>query len=210
MFPQSREAWRLLNGGVFVLALGVFGSMVLADPESGTIFLAVVGVCISVLFLFRARWSREREEAVESERAKRAAADPVGVAEDDLARDSAGLLRWTTGLGAFAFLVAVVDGVGACSGDAKEARHAFLASLVYFALAAAAWLVRNKVSRVASLVLFTIPALGVLGSLIGLARHHILSRDALPALLVPVLLAAAALKCCIRTFQLHRRAKGDR
>src|SRR5687768_18085117 len=93
MFPQSRAPWRLLNGGVFALVVGILGTMVFADPEPFTIVIALLGLGLLGLFLMAARAARDNEEAAALEHARRAAADPLLVIGEDLEQVTESLRR---------------------------------------------------------------------------------------------------------------------
>src|SRR5688572_3700653 len=153
MFPQSRAAWRLLNGGLFALVVGILGTMVFADPEPFTIVIALLGLGLLGLFLMAARAARDNEEAAALEHPRRAAADPLLVIGEDLEQVTESLRRWASWLGIIALALAVMTGMGACSGELNDAKLLLLSAATWFALAAVAWYVRVKLSRVASLVL---------------------------------------------------------
>lgn len=181
--------------------------MVVADPTGTTIFFALVGFVVLVLLFVWARAARDDEEAAAREHARRAIADPVGVIGEDLEQITGSLLRWTSWLGVIALVLAALTGVGACAGDAKEAKGMFLSALTWFVLAVAAWYVRSKLSRAASLLLVAVPVADFVAVLIAMAHSRISVGDLFPAVVMPVLLGSAAIKCSVLTFQYHRRVR---
>jgi hypothetical protein len=207
MFPPSRAGWRLLNGGIFALALVILGWMVVVDPGPTTIFLALVGLGITSLLMVLGRAQRDDEEVAEREHSRRAAADPIGVLGEDLEQATGSLLRWTRALGVIALVLAVLSGVGACSAQPQETTRMFLSALVWFALAMSAWYVRSRLSRLASLILVAIPAADLIAVLVAIGRSQIPVRELFPAVVMPTLLGLAAVRCSQLTFQYHRRAR---
>ncbi len=198
MFPKSRGAWYLLNVGVFVLGAGVLVSIALAEATPGWWLLTFGLLAVFAFVFFVAKAEREDEERKEGSRLERESSEPLAYLSEETERAAAQIQRWSTWLAVAGVALAALVAVGGCAVDPSESRVLVLSALVWLILAAAAWTVRSRMSRVGSVVLFLVPAADLAAVLFDADQR---SEG---GLLVPGLLAFAAARCCQLTFRYHR------
>lgn len=197
MFPNSRAAWYVLTLGFLGLLGGMVVTMAVVESTLGCWVVAVAAIGALVVSFFFAKADRHEEEKAQLKRDELMATEPLDVLSREIEESAEKLQRWSTWLALIALVVAVLAVAGACGGQ-PDAREAFLSSLVWLFLAGAAWFVRSRMSRIASLLILLVPLADIVAAL--------LSRDpeARDHLVMPLFLAAFAGHCCYLTFRYHR------
>jgi hypothetical protein len=200
---QPRTVLRCLNWLVSAGAVGMFVVLAFQDGSVGT-WVAAGAIALVFGFLGVVADAKIAEEEVARvKRAELAARMPVQAAAEALNEATRGLLSWSKWLAALAFAVGVLMLTGACGGGRDEGVAALVSGIAWVGIATAAWFVRNRASRMASVLLLLASGIQLAAALLAVAQERVANDDLLPAVLVPLLLVGMATRCCLVTFRYH-------